>query len=52
LSRTLKALEAEGLIERDRRFIRFPNWKRMREAADFSERYLHLQQQASASAAA
>ena len=47
VNRTLKALEAEGLIERDRRFVRFPNWKRMREAADFSERYLHLQQQVS-----
>ena len=45
VNRTIKALEAEGFIERDRRRIRFPNWRRMRGAGDFTERYLHLEQQ-------
>jgi CRP-like cAMP-binding protein len=51
VNRTLKSLETEGLIKRDRRFIRFPDWERMRRAADFSERYLHLQPQLSGSPA-
>jgi CRP-like cAMP-binding protein len=42
VNRTLKALEAEGLIERDRRSVRFPHWERLKKAADFTERYLHL----------
>jgi CRP-like cAMP-binding protein len=42
VNRTLKSLEAEGLITRTRRSIRFPDWSRMREAGDFNERYLHL----------
>ncbi|NTZ42544.1 Crp/Fnr family transcriptional regulator [Altererythrobacter sp. SALINAS58] len=42
VNRTLKLLEAEGLIMRTRRSIRFPDWERIREAADFNERYLHL----------
>jgi CRP-like cAMP-binding protein len=42
VNRTLKALEDEGLIKRQRRFVSFPDWERLRAAADFSERYLHL----------
>ncbi|MFN3388580.1 MAG: Crp/Fnr family transcriptional regulator [Allosphingosinicella sp.] len=42
VKRTLKALEAEGLIERDRRSVRFPQWERLKKAADFTERYLHF----------
>ena len=42
VNRTLKLLEAEGLITRTRRAISFPDWERIREAADFNERYLHL----------
>jgi CRP-like cAMP-binding protein len=42
VNRTLKALEAEGLIKRSKRNVSFPNWERMREAADFNQRYLHL----------
>jgi CRP-like cAMP-binding protein len=45
VNRTLKALAAEGLIERDRRSISFPDWKKMRQAGEFNERYLHLESQ-------
>jgi CRP-like cAMP-binding protein len=42
VNRTLKSLEADGLITRNRRQVSFPNWQRMREVADFTQRYLHL----------
>jgi len=42
VNRTLRALEEEGLIRRRRRFVSFPDWEQLRQAADFSERYLHL----------
>lgn len=45
VNRTIKALEAEGLIVRDKRRISFPDWKRLREVGDFSQRYLHLEPQ-------
>lgn len=45
VNRSIKALEAEGLITRNRRIINFPDWKRLRETADFNQRYLHLEQQ-------
>lgn len=48
VNRTLKALAAEGLISRDKRSIRFPNWEQMREVGDFNERYLHLEPQEAA----
>jgi CRP-like cAMP-binding protein len=41
VNRVLKQLGAEGLISRDRRSIVIVDWKRMREAGDFNERYLH-----------
>jgi CRP-like cAMP-binding protein len=47
VNRTLKALEAEGLITRNKRMVSFPNWQKMREAGDFNQRYLHLEQQTS-----
>lgn len=50
VNRTLKALEAEGLIKRSKRNVSFPNWERMREVADFNQRYLHLERQDRASA--
>ena len=49
VNRTLKALESEGLISRDKRRVNFPDWERMREMADFNQRYLHLQPQESGS---
>lgn len=42
VNRVLKGLEADGLIARERRIMRLPDWKRLREAADFNPRYLHL----------
>jgi len=47
VNRTLKALEADGLIARDKRVVSFPNWERMRRVADFNQRYLHLELQGS-----
>ena len=45
VNRTIKQLEAEGLIVRDKRWISFPNWEALRRVGDFSSRYLHLTQQ-------
>jgi CRP-like cAMP-binding protein len=47
VNRTLKALEAEGLIIRSKRTISFPDWKRLRLVGDFNQRYLHLEPQRS-----
>jgi len=44
VNRTLKALDAEGLIERQRRFVFIPDWEKLRDVAGFSELYLHLDQ--------
>jgi CRP-like cAMP-binding protein len=46
VNRMLKTLDAEGLVEREKRRVRIPDWQRMRHVADFSERYLHLDQRA------
>jgi CRP-like cAMP-binding protein len=47
VNRTLKALEAEGLIVRSKRSVSFPDWKRLRLVGDFNQRYLHLEPQQS-----
>jgi CRP-like cAMP-binding protein len=47
VNRTLKSLEAEGLIVRDRRKVSFPDWQRLRQAGDFNSRYLHMEPQQS-----
>jgi CRP-like cAMP-binding protein len=47
VNRTIKSLESDGLIGRNRRRISFPRWDALRELADFSSRYLHLTQQTS-----
>ena len=44
VNRTLKALEAAGLLVRSGRTLSIPDWKRLRDAAGFSELYLHLDQ--------
>lgn len=44
VNRVLKALELDGLISRDRRRVKVIDWSRMRAAADFNDRYLHLEQ--------
>lgn len=41
VNRVLQALQREGLIDRDRRMIRFPSWERLQDVADFNPRYLH-----------
>jgi CRP-like cAMP-binding protein len=41
VNRVLKGLEAEGLIQRNRRTLQFPDWRRLRDVADFNPRYLH-----------
>jgi CRP-like cAMP-binding protein len=47
VNRTLKALDKDGLITRNKRMVSFPDWRRMREAGDFNQRYLHLEPQLS-----
>jgi CRP-like cAMP-binding protein len=42
VNRVLKALQSEGLIERERRVIRFPDWQKIRDVGDFSARHLHI----------
>ena len=44
VNRVLKSLEREGLITRSRRSLSFPDWRRLREVADFSTRYLHIKE--------
>lgn len=44
VNRVLQGLQRDGLIERDRRIIRFPSWARMRDVADFNSRYLHTRE--------
>ena len=41
VNRVLQALQREGLIDRDRRMVRFPSWEQLRDVADFNPRYLH-----------
>jgi hypothetical protein len=41
-NRTLRALDADGLVKRDKRRLLIPSWRRLAEVADFNERYLHL----------
>ncbi|HEV2080281.1 MAG TPA: Crp/Fnr family transcriptional regulator [Allosphingosinicella sp.] len=42
VNRTLRALDEEGLIVRDRRSVTVDDWKRLAEAGDFQSTYLHL----------
>lgn len=42
VNRVLKGLQAEGLIERDRRAVSFPDWERLSDVGDFNPRYLHV----------
>jgi len=44
VNRTLKSLAADGLIHRDRRYLSFSDWEKVRAVADFSGLYLHLDQ--------
>lgn len=42
VNRTLRSLDDEGFVERDRRTVFISSWKRLAEVADFDARYLHL----------
>ncbi|PSJ41925.1 Crp/Fnr family transcriptional regulator [Allosphingosinicella deserti] len=46
VNRTLKALDAAGVIVRSGRSVSIPDWQRLRDVAGFSELYLHLDQAA------
>ena len=52
LNRVIRALELDGLLVRSKRELTFPDWERMRDMADFNDRYLHLAVQESAPLAA
>jgi CRP-like cAMP-binding protein len=44
VNRTLKGLEADRLVERNKRHVGIPDWERLRTVAGFNETYLHLDQ--------
>ncbi|RMB36847.1 CRP-like cAMP-binding protein [Sphingomonas sp. PP-F2F-G114-C0414] len=44
VNRVLKSLESDGLIARKKRQVSVTDWPRLRDAAEFNERYLHLGQ--------
>lgn len=44
VNRVLRNLDREGLIIRDKRFVRVPNWEALRKVGGFNELYLHLDQ--------
>jgi CRP-like cAMP-binding protein len=44
VNRSIKSLEADGLIVRQKRFIGIPDWARLRDISGFSDLYLHLDQ--------
>lgn len=41
VNRSIRAMEAEGLLGRNRRRIKFPDIERLQEAGDFNTLYLH-----------
>ena len=44
VNRILKDLDREGLVVRNKSFVRVPNWAALRKAGGFNELYLHLDQ--------
>jgi CRP-like cAMP-binding protein len=44
VNRTLKSLLADGVIQRDKRFIGFSSWNDIRAVGEFNALYLHLDQ--------
>lgn len=44
VNRVLKSLEIDGLITRKKRQVNVIDWPALRDAAEFNERYLHLEQ--------
>ena len=51
VNRTIKTLEAEGLIERSNpRSIHIGDWRKLAEVGDFDSNYLHLRENDAAAA--
>jgi CRP-like cAMP-binding protein len=46
VNRSIRALEAEGLLSRNKRFISIPDWNLLSDFAGFNPLYLHLDQAA------
>ncbi len=44
VNRTLKALDAQGVIERSQRSVKIPDWKALAALGDFDSNYLHLEE--------
>jgi len=44
VNRTLRELDREGLINREKRLIQIPDWENLRRIGGFNELYLHLDQ--------
>jgi CRP-like cAMP-binding protein len=44
VNRVLRDLDRDGLIVREKRFVRVPNWEKLRKVGGFNENYLHLDQ--------
>jgi CRP-like cAMP-binding protein len=44
VNRTLRDLDREGLIRRERRFIHIPDWEKLQRIGGFNDLYLHLDQ--------
>jgi CRP-like cAMP-binding protein len=44
VNRILRELDREGLIVRNKRFVRVPSWEALRRVGGFNELYLHLNQ--------
>ncbi|HEX8528076.1 Crp/Fnr family transcriptional regulator [Allosphingosinicella sp.] len=43
VNRTLKSLERDGLIRRNKRSVTIGDWQRLGDAGDFNPQYLHLE---------
>ena len=44
VNRILRAMDRDGLIERNRRFVGIPSWEALSAVAGFNDRYLHIDQ--------
>jgi hypothetical protein len=44
VNRVLREFDSQGLIVRERRFVRIPHWEKLRDAAGFNGQCLHLDQ--------
>ena len=44
VNRTLRGLDADGIISRTRRTVTVEDWKRLAQEGDFSSAYLHMRE--------